>query len=132
MPKMTADVKSAHSLLFNNCYYMCRALRAIIAYVDGELPRPQWHNNPQISRQLFVAIASEEFHEELVTWRNIFADTWQHLQDTGRIVNAVEQQHSRSIGELARTYDTASGMIRSLESRLFEVLLTSRLQTTMQ
>lgn len=129
---MTADVKSAHSLLFNNCYYACRALRDIIAYVDDEATRPQWHNNPQVSRQLIIAIASGEFHEELITWRNIFAESWKQLQDTGRIVQAVEEQYNRPIGELARTYDTASGMIRSLESRLFDILLNSRLHASVQ
>lgn len=126
MPRPAKTDNAAKMILFRTCYRNCRTLRDIINYVDGETTQLIWHPHMQVSKDLIAAIKLEEFLKEVVRWREVNTDPWQRLKDQGLVVTAIEDQHSRTIEQLAQACDLTHTIIQSLEHRLFKVLLNHR------
>jgi hypothetical protein len=57
---------------------------------------------------------------------------WQQLEKSGRIVYANEKEQNRTVGELTETFATTNSMIRSLQNRLFGILLREHKQASVQ
>jgi hypothetical protein len=123
----TTDINlAARTTLFNKCYGLCRTLREIIAYTDGEITELKWHNNRQVSPEFYRAVSLDEHRTEVVRWRELFASTWEQLQADNLVVHATENEDDRPIDELAYIYETTATMIGALERRLLHLLLQGR------
>jgi hypothetical protein len=126
MPNTDAATQRAKSTLFLTGYRNCRTLRDIFGYLNREKTQLVWHPHMQVSRDLIAAIKLSEFSEEVIRWRDVNAEPWQHLVDKGLVIVAVEEQHRRPIEQLTQTCLATDTIIRALEHRLFKVLLDYR------
>lgn len=115
--------ESAQYALFEKNYYVCRALRDIIAFIDGDSAKLNQPHNPEVSNVTFQAVERPECRTDIRRWREIYREMWGQLNEEGLIILAMDQPHSRRLRDLVFIHNATSALLRELERAVFRRLI---------
>lgn len=118
--------ENAQYTLFEKNYYVCRALRDIIAFIDDDSSELNKPHNPEVSHVTFQAIERPECRADLQRWREIYREMWHQLNEAGLIIRATDQPHSRRLRDLVFIHNAVSALMRELELIVFKRLTRAK------